>query len=60
MRVWETEDLSIVTRGTPGIGKVIQGTSVCLAEDKTVVTGWSDGFIRCYSITKHPYSPLAW
>jgi hypothetical protein len=21
MRVWETEDLTIVTRGTPGIGK---------------------------------------
>ena len=56
MRVWETEDLTIVTRGTPGIGKGHRGTCVCLAEDQSVVTGWSDGFIRCYEISKHPYS----
>jgi len=48
MRVWETEDLTIVTRGTPGVGKNIKGTCVCIAEDKTVVTGWGDGFIRCF------------
>jgi len=58
MRVWETEDLTIVTRGTPGIGKGISGESICIAEDRSVVTGWSDGFIRCYEITKHAYSPL--
>lgn len=62
MRVWETEDLTIVTRGSPGVGKQsrIQGTCCCIAEDKSVVTGWSDGFIRAFQITKHPYSPLLW
>ena len=33
---------------------------MCIAEDKTVVTGWSDGFIRCFEITKHPFSPMVW
>ena len=60
MRVWETEDLTILTKGTPGLGKKIAGSCVCIAEDKTVVSGWNDGFIRCYKISKHAYSPLAW
>ena len=57
MRVWETEDLTCVTRGTCGVGKNIEGKCVCMAEDNTVVTGWDDGFIRCFTISKHAYSP---
>ena len=60
MRVWETEDLTCITRGTPGVGKKIEGTCICIAEDNSVVTGWSDGFIRSYNIDKTAYSTLAW
>ena len=31
-----------------------------MAEDKTVLSGWNDGFIRCYAISNHAYSPLKW
>ena len=60
MRLWDTEELTIITRGTPGVGKNVEGTCCCIADDETVVTGWNDGFIRCYEMSKNTFSAMQW
>jgi WD40 repeat protein len=38
----------------------VRGSSVAIDDDNTIVSGWKDGFIRAFTITNKPISPLKW
>mmetsp|Transcript_16095 Transcript_16095/g.27186 ORF Transcript_16095/g.27186 Transcript_16095/m.27186 type:complete len:524 (+) Transcript_16095:277-1848(+) len=47
-KIWDLTEYKSVFTGTTN--RVNSGTSCCLAlDDDTVVTGWRDGFIRCFA-----------
>lgn len=46
----------VITRCLPLNMNRIRGSSVHLDPDRTVVSGWRDGFIRAYMITNKPIS----
>ena len=57
---WDTNSLNVITRCTPNSLNKPKGLSVCIADDNTIVSGWNDGFVRCFEITKNRISPLKW
>jgi hypothetical protein len=38
----------------------LYGTTVTIAEDNSIVCGYSDGFIRAFKITNKAFSPVVW
>lgn len=47
LKLWDLQDYNCLYTGYPS--KSSQGTSVCFAkDDNTVLSGWSDGFLRCF------------
>lgn len=51
LKIWDNSEYKTVF--TASGGKNSEGCSCCLAEDGTIVTGWSDGFIRCFDPQTH-------
>jgi WD40 repeat protein len=41
MQLWDSSEYKTTFVGKPG--KVVAGTSVCIAEDSTILSGWRDG-----------------
>lgn len=58
--VWDLNEMLVITRCVPLNMNRIKGSSVYLDTDRTVVSGWRDGFIRAYLITNKSISPLKW
>ena len=58
--VWDIESLNVITRCVPGSTNKPRGRSVCIADDDTIVSGWQDGFIRCFEISKQSKATLKW
>jgi len=58
--VWDIESLNVITRCSPNSSSKPRGRSVCIADDDTVVSGWQDGFIRCFEISKSNKAALKW
>jgi len=58
--VWDNNDLNVITKCSPGNMNKSAGTCVAIAEDDTIICGYTDGFVRAYTITNKPYSPLKW
>ena len=47
LKMWDLSDYKCMYTGYAS--KACQGSSVCFAkDDNTVMTGWSDGFLRCF------------
>lgn len=45
--MWDLSEYKSVFTAYPG--KSSRGSSCCIAsDDQTIVTGWRDGFVRCY------------
>lgn len=51
LKIWDNSEYKTIF--TASGGKNVEGMSCCLAEDNTIVTGWSDGFIRCFDPATH-------
>ena len=58
--VWDLNDLQVITRCSPSSMNRVRGTSIAIDDDNTIVSGWKDGFIRAFTITNKPISPLKW
>jgi WD40 repeat protein len=58
--VWDLNDVLVITRCAPNSMNRVRGSSICLDDDKTVVSGWKDGFLRAFQITNKPVSPIKW
>lgn len=58
--VWDMNEMLVITRCVPVSMNRIKGSAVYMDPDRSVVSGWKDGFIRCYVITNNPISPLKW
>ena len=58
--VWDLNDVLVITRCAPSTMNRVRGSSICLDDDKTIVSGWKDGFLRAFQITNKPISPLKW
>ena len=58
--VWDLNDVIVITRCAPNSMGRVRGSAVCLDEDKSVVSGWKDGFLRCFTVTNKPISPIKW
>lgn len=48
-RIWDSSDYTVILRVGPA--SKIEGLSCAVAEDGSVLTGWRDGYIRCYDPT---------
>lgn len=47
IKIWDLSEYKSVYTGYPS--KQASGTSICMCkDDNTLVSGWSDGFIRCH------------
>ena len=45
--MWDLSEYKSVFTAYPG--KASRGSSCCIAgDDQSIVTGWRDGFVRCY------------
>lgn len=52
LKIWDLSEYKSVFHGHTG--KVNSGTSCCVAlDDDTIISGWRDGFIRCYDRHSH-------
>jgi FOG: WD40 repeat len=58
--VWDLNTLNVITRCTSGTINKAKGMSVCIADDDTIVSGWDDGFIRCFEVSDKKYSAMKW
>lgn len=58
--VWDLNEMLVITRCVPLNMNRIKGSSVYLDIDRTIISGWRDGFIRAYLITNKSISPLKW
>jgi cilia- and flagella-associated protein 52 len=58
--VWDINNLNVLTRCIPNNTQKPKGRCVCVADDGTVVSGWEDGFIRCFEVSQKKYSTQAW
>jgi len=58
--VWDINTLGVVTRCSPSSLSKPKGRCLCIADDDTIVSGWEDGFIRCFEITKSKTSGMKW
>jgi len=51
-KIWDLSEYKSVFTATSG--KINSGSSCCVAlDDDTIVTGWKDGFIRCFDRTNN-------
>lgn len=46
VKIWDNSEYK--TLFTASGGKGVEGCSCCYADDGTIVSGWSDGFVRCF------------
>ena len=46
VKLWDSSEYKVAFSASGG--KLSRGTSCCIGEDNTLVTGWADGFIRCF------------
>ena len=46
VKLWDSSEYKSVFSCIPAKGA--RGSSCCIAEDNSLITGWRDGFIRCY------------
>ncbi|CAD8212252.1 unnamed protein product [Paramecium pentaurelia] len=58
--VWDMNEMLVITRCIPINMNRVKGSSVYLDPDRTIISGWRDGFIRAYMITNKPVSPIKW
>lgn len=58
--VWDMNNLTAITRATPGTINRAPGVSICIGDDNSIICGYQDGFIRAFDITGKAYSPLKW
>jgi len=58
--VWDINTLSVITRCSPTALNKPKGKCLCIADDDTIVSGWGDGFIRCFEISKSKNSSMKW
>lgn len=58
--VWDINTLNVVTKCTTTTTPKPKGRCICIADDGTVVSGWQDGFIRCFEVTNNKTSGLKW
>lgn len=54
-RIWDSSDYTVIFRSGPS--SRAEGTSCAVGDDGSVLTGWKDGFIRCYDAST---SQLRW
>lgn len=58
--VWDNNEMCVLTKCQPGNMQKTQGSCVTIADDESVVVGYTDGCIRAYTITDKSFSPLRW
>ncbi|EAS05346.1 zinc carboxypeptidase family protein, putative (macronuclear) [Tetrahymena thermophila SB210] len=58
--IWDNNEMNVITKFTPGQMMRTQGTCITIAEDETIVNGYSDGFVRAFQVSNKQYSPLKW
>ena len=44
--VWDLPNVVVITRCAPSQMNRVRGSSICLDDDNTIVSGWKDGFLR--------------
>jgi cilia- and flagella-associated protein 52 len=58
--VWDINNMNVLTRCLPANTQKPKGRCVSIADDGTVVSGWEDGFIRCFEVSQKKFSGQAW